>query len=137
MALYPANVRAINVDADRRPILQSVLHEVDIARLWPNARHVSASEASRPEVFKAAVRRATVVVGDLLAPHYPHNSPDGMIVKRRLLARSPDKTHDRKRGGGIKIKQVLLICVRARLFVRFRQPIVCCDKLAHMLLDAS
>ena len=92
MAFNLADVAAIDMDTDGHLAGQGIPYFVDIAYARRHGFHVTGQHVNlKTGRHPAAIRHAAIRLTGFTAAQHAYQAPDGVIMDRRGLARSPDK----------------------------------------------
>ncbi|XQU70984.1 hypothetical protein OJJOAM_003773 [Cupriavidus sp. H18C1] len=92
MAANTADIAAVQVDADRDPIVEGIAHAVDVAERWRYRRDLPCLEPGFLAVLMDPSIIAAIANVDLRAAQHADPAPHRVIVHRRLLARPPRRS---------------------------------------------
>ncbi len=125
------------MNADRHPIVERIADLVNVVAARGQGFDMTGFQADgRALLFQAAVSAAGEALRILGAAQHADQSPDAVIVNRRALTRSPDKTDNGEALAGIGMQQKLLITRRVRDGEFVGQPVVIAYQLPQQLTAA-
>ena len=124
-ALHRADVAAVNMNADGDAIRQRIADAMNIAIVSGDFLHLACfQKRGGAQRARYAIGIQLVALVFLRAAQHPNGPPHPVIMDRRRLPRSPDEADNREALPGVGMQQILLVMVRMRQGVLFRQPVV-------------
>ena len=113
------------MNADRDAIRQRIADAMNIAIVSGDFLHLACfQKRGGAQRARYAIGIQLVALVFLRAAQHPNGPPHPVVMDRRRLPRSPDEADNREALPGVGMQQILLVMVRMRQGVLFRQPVV-------------